>query len=150
MVDDPASISGSHLLLKSENAWARSAPFVVPTQAQGLRFDYLSWKAHNANWPLYVVWLALNQGWQQGVVDLQAFQRQTIQLIRTRDQVGNQSDFTCDLLGRLETITGYTEPGGAGTAPGVAPTMSLMPGATAMTSAAPELPAITASAPTHP
>ena len=98
MANDDNRLSGAYLLLNDKNQSALSAPFSVPAEAQSLSFDYAAWTTRDANEtaPLFVEvfsgssygtytllsthWGSQLQGWQQGVVDLQAFQGQTVRL----------------------------------------------------------------------
>ncbi|MBN1485369.1 MAG: Ig-like domain-containing protein, partial [Chloroflexia bacterium] len=97
-VSDTQGLSGYYLQLAWHNQWADSTAFAVPVQVQSLRLDYLAWTERSAveDVPLRVyvlsgpsfgteteikqLWSSDNDGWQAGVVDLQAYAGQTIKL----------------------------------------------------------------------
>ena len=98
VVSDTFNVDGPYLLLNAPNSWANSPAFVVPDDAQTLRFNYFNWGTGDPTGSngLFVyaltgasfevttyigeVWSSLNQGWQTAVLDLQAYRGQNIQL----------------------------------------------------------------------
>ncbi len=94
VISDSYNLDGAHLRIDAYNHSVYSPAFVIPPNAQSLRFDYLNWSTrdHNVSRPLYVYLLTgddLNQstylgsvsgslleGWKEGVFDIQAFQGQ--------------------------------------------------------------------------
>ncbi len=104
--NDPGNISGPALHFQATSQWASSTAFTLPNAAQSLRFDYAAWTDYNANdsVPLFVeivagsdfatstlvgtAWGTKTQGWQQAVLDVQAFQGQTIKLRFRNDTAG--------------------------------------------------------------
>lgn len=96
--NDDASQDGAYLWLQVPYAWAQSNSFVVPDDAQSVHFNYMAWTPREPTEvvPLYATVLsgsdfsvhtdlsvirgAQADGWQQAVLDIQAFQGQTIKL----------------------------------------------------------------------
>ena len=109
VISDTASLAGPYLQLSGYGQAATSSAFTVPADAQSVRFDYWTWtgRNHDESVNLYVQVLSdstfatlttigartgsYNQGWQQGVVDLQAFQGQRIKLRFLTDGDGGRN-----------------------------------------------------------
>ena len=98
VVSDTYNLEGAYLLLNANSVWAETAPFIVPVGAQSVRFDYFSWRPGGVTDGRSVTVRALSgvgfdistdigtvsgsaaEGWQEGVLDLQAYQGQQIKL----------------------------------------------------------------------
>ena len=123
VVNDANSIDGAYLHLNGARQWALSDAFVIPTDAQSLRFDYMAWTPRDPNEGsrLYVEVLSgrdfgvrtrlgelvgtRTQGWQRGMVDLQTFQGRTVKLhVRADDD-----NWYKDGQVRLDNLTLHTE-----------------------------------------
>jgi hypothetical protein len=129
VVSDANSTDGAYLYLNGTNQSALSGVFVVPTDAQSLRFDYWAWTPRNpdeqsrlfvevfsgSDFAVYTllgtVQGSQNQGWKQGVVNLQAFQGRTIKLrLRTDDYPydGKNGQARVDNLTLHTEVPGWT------------------------------------------
>ncbi|MBN2003560.1 MAG: Ig-like domain-containing protein [Anaerolineae bacterium] len=98
VVSDANSLDGPYLLLNADAAWAQTEPFVVPVNAQSVRFDYASWRPSVAgderltkvevlSGAEFEVVTSLgtapgsaDDGWQEAVMDLQIYRGQLVKL----------------------------------------------------------------------
>ncbi|MCG8349890.1 MAG: hypothetical protein MI924_19155, partial [Chloroflexales bacterium] len=127
VVDDSDSASGAYLWLDGVNQWALSSQFTVPSDAQSLHFDYMSWAKRDAN-EQSRLWVEVfsgadfsvstligtalgdhNQNWQEAVFDIQAFQGQTIKLrFRTDDHRRRDGRARIDNLSLRKEVPEWT------------------------------------------
>ncbi len=98
VVSDGYNLDGAHLYFSLFDQYVRSAPLTIPPGTQSLRFNYWSYTAASstANGPFTVYLLSgpdyatqtllgsfsssFVQGWQTGVIDIRAYQGQTVRL----------------------------------------------------------------------
>jgi hypothetical protein len=122
--NDGNGTDGAYLHLNGPNRWALSDAFVVPTDTQSLRFDFMAWAPRNpdeqsrlyievysgTNFEAYTlittVQGSFTQGWKKSLVDLQAFRGQTIKLRARVDDFGFDGR---NGQVRLDNLTLHTE-----------------------------------------
>jgi hypothetical protein len=124
VTSDPASTA---LWIKRPYQWVRSQSFTVPVEAQQLRFVYMAWTPKNANEtvPLHVdvysgpssttltrlpiLFGSFHQGWQEGVLDIQAFRGQVIQLrFGSEEWGGRDAQVRLDRIRFREHVPGWS------------------------------------------
>lgn len=122
IISDGSSLDGPYLRLNQYNQSAYSPAFIVPDDAQSLRFDYYVWSTRSSgeSRPLYVYVLSGEdfgastslgsysgsdlEGWKTAVMDIKAFAGQQIKL---RFQTEN-SDYW-STRARLDNVALYLE-----------------------------------------
>lgn len=122
VVSNTLNYDGHYLLISSYSQYADSPAFTIPADVQSLRFNYQnwSWRDANASRPLHIYILSgndfatvtqigsvngsANNGWLEGILDLQAYQGQTVKLRFRAD-----SDGYWQGTARVDNVTLHTE-----------------------------------------